>query len=76
MKIKTSITISEELLKKIDNIDSKKHNRSAIIEKALWFYLEIKTRNFRDQKDLDILNKISETHLKENEEIMDMQADL
>ena len=55
MKAKTSITVSDSLLKKIDKLPSKP-SRSAVIEEALQFYFASLKRRARDLKDLQILN--------------------
>lgn len=67
MKVKTSITISSDLLHELDTITSE-GSRSEFIEKAIWQYLELLNRDIRNKKDTQILNTESE---KLNIEAMD-----
>lgn len=74
MKIKTSITLSEELLNEIDSIISPKGNRSIFIEEAIKKYLELKKKHLRDQRDLEIINKASDNLNKEAKDILSYQV--
>jgi metal-responsive CopG/Arc/MetJ family transcriptional regulator len=56
MKVKTSITLSEQLLKEIDNMVEEYGNRSKIIEEALREFISHKHRQFRDIRDLELIN--------------------
>ena len=67
MKIKTSITISDYLIKEIDDITRDTHNRSAFIEEAIKVYINKNRKNIRDKKDLEIIN--------EKENILNSEAD-
>jgi hypothetical protein len=55
MKVKTSVTLSQELLAQIDRWPDF-HNRSAFLETAAWAYLEYLMGEERDRRDLEILN--------------------
>jgi hypothetical protein len=57
MKTKTSVTLSNEILVQLNNITSV-GNRSGIVEKALWRYIELSQREKRNQDDLTIINKV------------------
>ncbi|MBI3355133.1 MAG: hypothetical protein HY034_09645, partial [Nitrospirae bacterium] len=57
MKIKTSITLSDELIKDIDEIFGKTRNRSEFIENVLRDFIRKRAQKKRDLKDIDILNK-------------------
>jgi metal-responsive CopG/Arc/MetJ family transcriptional regulator len=74
MKVKTSITLSKELLKEIDKIISKSGNRSVFIEEAVKAYLIGKKRQFREQKDQEIINRSSGDLNKEAEDILSYQV--
>ncbi len=76
MKVKTSITLSEEVFRSIDALLGKKKNRSEFIESALRNYLESRVAEERDAKDLDILNKKADRLNKEAEEVLSYQVDL
>ena len=53
MRVKTSITLPEELLKTIDRAES---NRSAFFERAACAYLARLNKEKRDARDLAIIN--------------------
>jgi len=59
MKVKTSITLSSDLLTELDKI-APGGGRSDLIERALWRYLELANRELRNRKDLDLLNSSAE----------------
>jgi metal-responsive CopG/Arc/MetJ family transcriptional regulator len=76
MKIKTSITLSEELIQSIDELFGGRKNRSEFIEKAVRDYVERQTQRERDLKDLDILNKKADKLNREAEDVLHYQVDL
>lgn len=69
MKIKTSITLSEELVKEIDSLATSEHNRSAFLETAAWEYIAKLRRAQRNERDLALLNEHAD---RLNEEINDV----
>ncbi len=72
MKVKTSITISEELLQLVDErARQSKKNRSDFIEAAVREFIKHLMRNEQDARDLGIINRRAE-HL--NEEASDVLA--
>jgi metal-responsive CopG/Arc/MetJ family transcriptional regulator len=56
MYIKTSITLSEYLLKAIDTMIDEYGNRSRVIEEALKEFITHKNRQLRNLKDLELIN--------------------
>ena len=74
MKIKTSITLSKNLLKEIDSIISKSGNRSLFIEEAIKNYLNHKKRLVRNKKDLVIINRSANDLNKEAEDTLSYQV--
>jgi metal-responsive CopG/Arc/MetJ family transcriptional regulator len=54
VRVKTSITLPENLLRRLDRVDS---NRSALLERAAIAYLAQLDRLQRDRKDTDIINR-------------------
>ena len=76
MKIKTSITLSEELLESINRMFGKQKNRSEFIEKAVWDFIERQKQKRRDMKDLDILNNKADVLNKEAEDVLSYQVEL
>ena len=76
MKVKTSVTLSQELLALIDQYVEGENNRSAFIELAVKTYLELIKRNKRDQNDLQIINRLSEKLNREALDVLQYQAEL
>lgn len=76
MKVKTSITLSEELLQKIDRIIKGYTNRSTFIEQAVRSYLKQKEQQKRNQADLDILNQHSVRLNREAKDVISYQVEL
>jgi metal-responsive CopG/Arc/MetJ family transcriptional regulator len=60
MKIKTSITLSEELLKVIDEMVDTPKSRSQFLETAAWAYIAKLRRAQLNQRDLEIINRRAE----------------
>lgn len=76
MKVKTCISISEELLENIDKIFDKQKNRSELIEQALWDFIERQKQKKINLKDLDILNKKAAELNREAEDVLSYQVEL
>jgi metal-responsive CopG/Arc/MetJ family transcriptional regulator len=57
MKRKTSVTLSDELIYRLDRLIGPGGNRSAVLEKALDAYLTDEERRRREARDLEILNR-------------------
>ncbi len=76
MKVRISITLSEDLLRSIDTFSGGRKNRSELIEKALRDYLDRQARTKRDLEDLAILNKKAATLNREAEDVLSYQADV
>lgn len=76
MKVKTSITLSEDLIQSIEKLFGKQKNKSEFIEKALRDYIERQVKAERDLKDLIILNKKADKLNKEAEDVLTYQVDL
>ena len=65
MRVKTSITLPQELLARLDQVDS---NRSALLERAANAYLAAIERETRDRRDREIIDRNAE---RLNEEALD-----
>lgn len=74
MKVKTSVTLSKELLKEIDRIISRSGNRSLFIEEAVREYLKGKNRRLRDQNDAEIINRLAGDLNGEAEDVLSYQV--
>ena len=73
MKKKTSISVSEQLLKMIDRLPHKPA-RSEVIEEALIYYFKSRKALARDRNDLEILNSKSQIFNEEASDILGFQA--
>ncbi len=76
MKIKTSVTLSEELLEEIDRLAGASKNRSAVIERAVRVLIALETRRRRDARDLAILNKQADHLNREALDALSYQVDV
>ena len=75
MKVKTSVTLSKDLLIAIDRLAGSKSSRSAVIERAVRSYLKERERAFIYAHDLEILNRAADRLNAEAEETLEYQAD-
>jgi metal-responsive CopG/Arc/MetJ family transcriptional regulator len=77
MKVKTSITLSQDLLKLIDKRAKLfKKNRSDFIETAVWEFLARLIRDEQNAKDLEIINRRAEYLNREAADVLDYQVQL
>ncbi len=76
MKIKTSITLSEDLIREIDELSGRFGNRSALIEKAIRDFLTAEAKRRRDLQDIEILNRRADALNKEAEDVLSYQVDV
>ena len=54
MRVKTSITLPRELLRRLDRVGK---NRSALLERAALAYLAQMEKQARDRKDIEIIDR-------------------
>ncbi len=76
MKVKTSITLSEEIFRRIDELSEQYGNRSALIEKAVRVFLDEEARRRRDAEDLEIINRHADALNKEAKDVLSYQAEI
>ncbi|MBW1785990.1 MAG: hypothetical protein JRK53_05130 [Deltaproteobacteria bacterium] len=76
MKVKTSISLSQELVRQIDGLTDQYGNRSAVIEKAIRDFLAAEAKRKRDRSDLDILNRHADALNREARDVLDYQVDV
>lgn len=76
MKVKTSITIDEDLLKAIDKAATRARSRSQVIEDAARAFLVRKARADREARDLAILNRAADDLNREMEDVLAYQGDV
>ena len=76
MRVKTSVTIDERLLRAIDKATSRGRSRSRIIEDAAREYLAGRARAARETRDLQILNAAADDLNREMEDVLAYQGDV
>ena len=70
MRVKTSVTLPDDLLQEIDKAGS---NRSGFLERAARKYLAELNRNQRDQRDAEILNAHADRLNREALDVLEYQ---
>ncbi len=77
MKVKTSVMLSEELLKAIDNhTEESRENRSDFIEVAVWAFLRQMTHQELNSRDIEIINRRAEYLNQEADDVLTYQIQL
>jgi metal-responsive CopG/Arc/MetJ family transcriptional regulator len=74
MKVKTSITLSEDILQTVDQLSGK--NRSEFIETALRAFIAQLSREQQNARDLEILNRHADRLNQEAADVLLYQAEL
>ncbi len=75
MRVKTSVTLSEETLRALDKAAGTGANRSRLIEEAVRDYLGRRAKAARDARDLEILNRSAVRLNREVRDVLEYQAD-
>jgi metal-responsive CopG/Arc/MetJ family transcriptional regulator len=76
MKVKTSITLSEDILQTVDRAAKKGENRSQAIERLLREHLLAQARRTADQRDLGLLNEHADDLNEEARDVLRYQVDV
>jgi metal-responsive CopG/Arc/MetJ family transcriptional regulator len=76
MKIKTSITLSNEVLKAIDMYIGDYRSRSEFIETATRKFIAQLARKESERKDLELINRHSDVLNAEAEDVLTYQVPL
>lgn len=76
MRVKTSITIDEKVLRAIDKATGRNRSRSRVIEDAAREFLARRARAARDARDLEILNDAADALNREMEDVLKYQVDV
>ncbi|MBF0491951.1 MAG: ribbon-helix-helix protein, CopG family [Deltaproteobacteria bacterium] len=74
MKVKTSITLSEDTLDSLDQMSKGFKNRSDLIEQALQQFIASSKKKKREESDLKILNQNSKRLNEEAEDVLGYQV--
>ncbi len=76
MKVKTSVTLPEDLVRQMDRLSSQYGNRSALIEQAVRNLLAAETKYRQNAQDLQILNRRADALNQEAADVLSYQMDL
>jgi metal-responsive CopG/Arc/MetJ family transcriptional regulator len=76
MRVKTSVTIDERVLRAIDKAATRHRSRSRIIEDAAREFLARRARAAREARDLEILNRHADALNEEMGDVLGYQADV
>jgi len=76
MKVKTSITLSEEVLETIDLHIGEYRSRSEFLETAARKFIAQLVRKEADRRDLEIINRCADSLNAEAEDVLTYQVPL
>lgn len=76
MKLKTSVTLSEAILKTIRRAAQKGESRSETIERLLRESVAARARRAADRRDLALINQHADQLNAEAEDVLTYQADV
>jgi metal-responsive CopG/Arc/MetJ family transcriptional regulator len=74
MKIKTSVSLSEECLRELDDLSGEGSNRSAIIEAAVVEYIARRRRKSRGLEDRQIIGAKAKSLERDMLETLEFQV--
>ena len=74
MKIRTSITLSEELIQELDKLLGKAGNRSAFMEQLLRDFLATRAQKIDEKKERAILDGCADRLNEEAEDVLSYQV--
>ena len=74
MKVKTSVTLSEDLVESIDNQSGPQTNRSEFIEKAVRSYIKQIIRDQKNARDLETINRHADQLNDEAKDVLSYQV--
>ena len=75
MKLKTSLTLSEDLLAKLDRLAGPKTSRSAFIEKVLRDFVDGRAQARREAREVTAINRHAAKLNAEMKDALSFQAD-
>ena len=73
-KMKTSLTLSCEVVRGIDRVAGKKRSRSAVVDDVLRGYLAQRERAAINARDLELINRYADELNAEAEEVLEFQT--
>lgn len=75
MRVRTSISLPEELLVKVDKLAGAKKRRSQVVESALVAYVAKQAPQKLNKRDIDIINQNADLINEQVEETLEFQAE-
>ena len=75
MRVKTSVTIDEKVLRAIDRVTTARRSRSRVIEDAAREFLARRARAERETRDLAILDREADALNVEMEDVLAYQVE-
>ena len=76
MRIKTSVTLSKDVLKAVDKLSKSYRSRSEFVEIALRAFIAQTIRNPQNARDLEIINRRADALNAEAEDVLAYQVPL
>ena len=76
MKTKTSVTLSEDVVKTLDREARKGESRSSVVERLLRETLSKRVRQAADQRDRALIDRHADTLNREVEDVLRYQGDV
>ena len=76
MRVKTSVTLDERVLKAIDKATTRTRSRSRVLEDAAREFLARRARATREARDLAILDENAAGLNEEMEDVLTFQGDV
>jgi len=76
MRVKTSVTLDERVLKAIDKATTRTLSRSRLLEDAAREFLARRARAAREARDLAILNESADALNEEMKDVLAYQGDI
>jgi metal-responsive CopG/Arc/MetJ family transcriptional regulator len=76
MKVKTSITLSEDIISTIDQLAKDGESRSEAIERLLRERIAEQARQQRERRDLELINKNADELNEEAQDVLKYQVEL
>jgi metal-responsive CopG/Arc/MetJ family transcriptional regulator len=76
MKVKTSLTLSEDLVAALDRMAGPNTSRSSFIETILRDFVEGRAQARRDAREIAAINRHAEKLNAEMKDVLSFQADL
>lgn len=75
-KVKTSVSLSAEVVEALDRVANDRGERSALIERAVVEFLARRRREERDARERVLLDAMAPERNAEMEELLELQADV